>query len=57
MADVLPDRVIAGSGGTPANMNVLYGRHGDGRSWHKKDYSRQGTSIVSPELVKSAMWS
>jgi N-methylhydantoinase B len=34
MADVLPDRVIAGSGGTPANMNVLYGRHGDGRPWH-----------------------
>ncbi len=34
MADVLPERVIAGSGGTPANMNVLYGRHGDGRPWH-----------------------
>ncbi|EFK05679.1 hydantoinase B/oxoprolinase [delta proteobacterium NaphS2] len=34
MADVLPDRVIAGSGGTPANMNVLYGRHQDGRPWH-----------------------
>ena len=34
MADVLPDRVIAGSGGTPANMNVLYGKHGDGRPWH-----------------------
>jgi N-methylhydantoinase B len=30
MADVLPDRVIAGSGGTPANMNVLYGKHQDG---------------------------
>ena len=27
-------RVIAGSGGTPANMNVLYVRHGDGRPWH-----------------------
>ena len=34
MADVLPDRVIAGSGGTPANMNVLYGKHADGRPWH-----------------------
>jgi N-methylhydantoinase B len=34
MADVLPERVIAGSGGTPANMNVLYGKHGDGRPWH-----------------------
>lgn len=34
MAEVLPDRVIAGSGGTPANMNVLYGKHGDGRPWH-----------------------
>ena len=34
MADVLPDRVIAGSGGTPANMNVLYGRYGDGQPWH-----------------------
>jgi N-methylhydantoinase B len=34
MADVLPDRVIAGSGGTPANMNVLYGRHKDGKPWH-----------------------
>ncbi len=34
MADVLPDRVIAGSGGTPANMNVLYGKHQDGRPWH-----------------------
>jgi N-methylhydantoinase B len=34
MADVLPDRVISGSGGTPANMNVLYGKYGDGRPWH-----------------------
>ena len=34
MAEALPDRVIAGSGGTPATMNVLYGRHGDGRPWH-----------------------
>jgi N-methylhydantoinase B len=34
MADVLPDRVIAGSGGTPANMNVLYARHRDGCPWY-----------------------
>jgi N-methylhydantoinase B len=34
MADALPDRVIAGSGGTPATMNVLYGRRHDGSPWH-----------------------
>ncbi len=34
MADALPDRVIAGSGGTPACMNVLYGRDRDGKPWH-----------------------
>ena len=34
MADVLPDRVIAGSGGTPACMNVMYGKDRDGKSWH-----------------------
>ena len=34
MADALPDRVIAGSGGTPASMNVLYGKNRDGKSWH-----------------------
>ena len=34
MADALPDRVIAGSGGTPASMNVLYGKFHDGRPWH-----------------------
>lgn len=34
MAEALPDRVIAGSGGTPATMNVFYGKRGDGRSWH-----------------------
>jgi len=31
---VLPDRVIAASGGTPAQMNVFYGRRNDGRPWH-----------------------
>jgi N-methylhydantoinase B len=34
LAQALPDRVIAGSGGTPATMNVFYGRRGDGRPWH-----------------------
>ncbi len=34
MAGALPDRVIAGSGGTPATMNVFYGRRHDGRPWH-----------------------
>ena len=30
----LPERVIAASGGTPATMNVFYGKRGDGRPWH-----------------------
>ena len=34
LARVLPDRVIAGSGGTPATMNVFYGKRRDGRPWH-----------------------
>ncbi len=34
MAQALPDRVIAGSGGTPATMNVFYGRRSDGAPWH-----------------------
>jgi N-methylhydantoinase B len=34
MAQALPHRVIAGSGGTPATMNVFYGRRSDGRPWH-----------------------
>ncbi len=34
MAGVLPDRVIAGSGGTPATMNVFYGRRNNGSPWH-----------------------
>lgn len=34
LAGALPDRVIAGSGGTPATMNVLYGRGHDGRPFH-----------------------
>jgi len=34
LAGALPDRVIAGSGGTPATMNVFYGKRHDGRPWH-----------------------
>jgi N-methylhydantoinase B len=34
MAKALPDRVIAGSGGTPATMNVLYGKRNDGTPFH-----------------------
>ncbi len=31
---VLPNKVIAASGGTPATMNVFYGKRNDGRPWH-----------------------
>ena len=34
LAKAMPDGVIAGSGGTPATMNVFYGRRNDGRPWH-----------------------
>ena len=34
LANVVPRKVIAGSGGTPAAMNVFYGRRNDGRPWH-----------------------
>jgi N-methylhydantoinase B/oxoprolinase/acetone carboxylase alpha subunit len=34
VSGVLPDRVIAASGGTPAQMNVFYGRRNDSRPWH-----------------------
>ncbi|HDZ89745.1 MAG TPA: hydantoinase B/oxoprolinase family protein [Deltaproteobacteria bacterium] len=34
MAEALPDRVIAGSGGTPATMNVFYGKRHDSTPWH-----------------------
>jgi N-methylhydantoinase B len=33
MAAALPDRVIAGSGGTPATMNAFYGKRYDGTPW------------------------
>lgn len=34
LADALPDRVIAASGGTPATMNVFYGKRNNGAPWH-----------------------
>lgn len=34
LSGVLPNKVLAGSGGTPAAMNVFYGRRKDGRNWH-----------------------
>jgi N-methylhydantoinase B len=34
LSGVLPDKVIAASGGTPAQMNVFYGKRNDGRPWH-----------------------
>jgi len=34
LSGVLPDRVIAASGGTPAQMNVFYGRRNDSKPWH-----------------------
>ncbi|MDD4195570.1 MAG: hydantoinase B/oxoprolinase family protein [Syntrophorhabdaceae bacterium] len=34
LSDVLPDKVIAASGGTPAAMNVFYGKRKDARPWH-----------------------
>ncbi|HXX83185.1 MAG TPA: hydantoinase B/oxoprolinase family protein [Casimicrobiaceae bacterium] len=34
LAKALPDRVIAASGGTPATMQMFYGRRGDGRPFH-----------------------
>jgi N-methylhydantoinase B len=34
MSGVLPNRVIAASGGTPAQMNVFYGKRGDAKPWH-----------------------
>ncbi len=34
LSEVLPNKVIAGSGGTPAQMNVFYGKRKDGTPWH-----------------------
>jgi len=34
LSDVLPAKVIAASGGTPAAMNVFYGKRKDAKPWH-----------------------
>ena len=34
LAQALPDRVVAAGGGTPATMQMFYGRHGNGRPFH-----------------------
>ena len=34
LAGALPERVIAASGGTPATMNVMYGKRHDGKPFH-----------------------
>ena len=34
LSKVAPTKVIAASGGTPAQMNVFYGKRNDGRPWH-----------------------
>ena len=34
LAQAVPGRVIAASGGTPATMNVFYGRRKDRKPWH-----------------------
>ena len=33
LAPAVPDRIIAGSGGTPAQTNILYGRRRNGKPW------------------------
>jgi len=34
LSPAVPNQVIAGSGGTPAAMNVFYGKRHDGSPWH-----------------------
>ncbi len=34
LSGVVPHKVIASSGGTPAQMNVFYGKRNDGKPWH-----------------------
>ena len=34
LSKVSPNKVIAASGGTPAQMNVFYGKRNDARPWH-----------------------
>ena len=33
LSEAIPDRIIAGSGGTPAQTNIFHGRRHDGRPW------------------------
>lgn len=34
IASAAPDRIIAESGGTPAQTNIFYGKRNDGKPWH-----------------------
>ena len=34
LASATPDNIIAGSGGTPAQTNIFYGKRHDGKPWH-----------------------
>ena len=34
LAEALPERVVAAGGGTPATMQMFYGKRGDGRPFH-----------------------
>jgi len=34
LAHAAPDHIIAGSGGTPAQTNIFYGRRHNGKPWH-----------------------
>jgi N-methylhydantoinase B len=34
LSKATPDNIIAGSGGTPAQTNILYGKRANGQSWH-----------------------
>ena len=34
LAVATPDNIIAGSGGTPAQTNIMYGKRADGKPWH-----------------------
>jgi N-methylhydantoinase B len=34
LAAATPDNIIAGSGGTPAQTNIMYGKRADGKPWH-----------------------
>lgn len=34
LSEAAPDNIIAGSGGTPAQTNILYGKRASGKPWH-----------------------